>query len=591
LSAIRSQDVLRVEYIEHPGVRYGEDNLGAVLNFITKRRDTGGVLNLQLMDSPHVLFGQNSVDLKINRKNAEWGISYSNRNRGSKHTSYDIKEAFHLKDDIVERVQEGLDDKNKSFHNNLNLSYNYFLPDKIIFNAIFRNEFNNVPYDDKSSIIPAETAQSYTHTHNKSRYYSPVIDLYLKWYLPKKQSVEFNVVGTYLRTKSLREYQLSNDEHSTLFSSTTDVTGNKYSVIAEGIYDKEFKDLKLTVGARHFQMNAANEYRGSEPVTSNMNQAKSSLFSEIQGTYKKLSYLIGVGLTRTWFKEHNNSHTYYILNPNIRIGISPHRNGYLNYQFSINPSVPSLSSLTDIEQAIDEIQISKGNPNLKTYKTFNNTLTYSLSQKKIRESLNVGYQYYDKPIMETVYIAGDKVFLIDQNQSSFQKLDVELNWSANGIGVGKLKNFLTLDASLGYTYFDSKGNGYHYTYDNIYFNAMVMMMYKGWTFMGQYRKYQNALWGETLQKGTDMSALMLSYRLNNMQVGIGMTYPFANKFKEGKVRLTHNAPLQSWKQVKETTQMLVVRFSYNLEFGRKHQSKGKMMNNTDSESGIIKIDR
>jgi hypothetical protein len=180
---------------------------------------------------------------------------------------------------------------------------------------------------------------------------------------------------------------------------------------------------------------------------------------------------------------------------------------------------------------------------------------------------------------------------MEQNQSSFQKVNVELSWTASGLNIGKLNNFLTLDTSIGYTYFDSKGNGYHHTYDNIYFNFMAMMMYKKWMLMGQYWKCQNSLWGESLKKGTDMTALMLNYRFKNMQAGIGMTYPFASKFKEGNQRLNQTAPMESWKYVKETTQMFVLRFSYNFEFGRKHKSGNKELNNIDTESGILKIDR
>jgi hypothetical protein len=362
------------------------------------------------MDSPHVLFGQNSFDLKLNRNNSEWGLSYSNRNRGSKHTSYDINEKFNLEKGIVERIQDGLDDKNKSIYNNVNLSYNYYLADKTIFNVLIRNEFNNIPYDNRSSLMTEDMVKSYSYINTKNRSYSPVIDIYFNQYLKTNQSIEFNLVTTYLETKNLRRYRKVDETNQEIFSAITDVDGKKYSVIAEGIYDKEFENLKLTGGLRHYQMNTENKYKGSDPVKSDMDQSKSSAFAEIQGNFKKLNYLLGIGLTRTWFKENNESHTYYIVNPNVRLGISPHKNGYLNYQFDINPSIPSLSSVSDIEQPIDDILISKGNPGLKTYKTISNSLNYSLSQKKIRENLHVSYQYFDDPIMETIYVNGNNVF-------------------------------------------------------------------------------------------------------------------------------------------------------------------------------------
>lgn len=591
LSAIRSQDILRVEYLENPGSRYEDENLGAVLNIITKRKTAGGILNFQLMDSPHVLFGQNSADLKVNRKNSEWGLHYSNRNRGSNHTRYDVNEKFVFEKATVERLQEGLDDKNKSFQHHLQLSYNYYLPDKRIVNVALRNEFNSIPYDDRSSRMIEQASRFYAYIHNKNKIYSPSIDVYYKQFLKNSQSIEVNVVATYLHTDTYRAYRKNDESDPNLFASFMDVNGKKRSIIAEGIYDKAFKHAKLTAGLRHYQMNARNDYAGSEPVRSRMRQAKSALFAEVQGKYKKLDYLIGMGVTRSWFKENDEDHSYYIVNPNLRLGLSPHANGYVNYQFDIHPSIPSLSSLTAIEQAIDEIQISKGNPALKTYKTFNNLLDYSLSQKKFRENLHVGYQYFDDPIMETVWASNDHIYLMDQNQRSFQKLNLELSFTASALDLGRLKHFLTLDASVGYTRFDSKGKAYHYTYDHVYFNFMALFMYKNWMLMGQYRRYQNALWGETLKKGTDMTALMLNYRFKNMQAGVGMTYPFASKFKEGNRRLNPDAPMESWKFIGETTQMVVLRFSYNFVFGRKHKGGDKEINHSDTETGVLKTDR
>ena len=80
IAAVRAKDVLRVEFIEDPGKQYGDDELGAVVNIILRRRETGGVVNFQLSDSPHTLWGENFLSAKFNYKNSEWGIDYFNKN-------------------------------------------------------------------------------------------------------------------------------------------------------------------------------------------------------------------------------------------------------------------------------------------------------------------------------------------------------------------------------------------------------------------------------------------------------------------------------------------------------------------------------
>lgn len=106
IAAVRAKDVLRVEFIEDPGKQYGDDELGAVVNIILRRRETGGVVNFQLSDSPHTLWGENFLSAKFNYKNSEWGIDYFNKN-GKYHSRLESHETFYLGDRTIDRIKEG----------------------------------------------------------------------------------------------------------------------------------------------------------------------------------------------------------------------------------------------------------------------------------------------------------------------------------------------------------------------------------------------------------------------------------------------------------------------------------------------------
>ena len=123
--------------------------------------------------------------------------------------------------------------------------------------------------------------------------------------------------------------------------------------------------------------------------------------------------------------------------------------GFLRYRFNISPAIPSLGSLTDVEQAMDTIQIVRGNPLLKTYQQFTNSLSYSYSKKQFNANLSVRHQYYDNPIMESIFVEDGKLILKDENQRSFQSLNAELMVGINGATLFGLKDFLTLYASGG----------------------------------------------------------------------------------------------------------------------------------------------
>ena len=594
IAAVRAKDVLRVEFIEDPGKLYGDDELGAVVNIILRRRETGGVVNFQLSDSPHTLWGENFLSAKFNYKNSEWGIDYFNKN-GKYHSRLESHETFYLGDRTIDRIKEGIEDESPSlsFINNLNLTYNLTKADKYVFNAIFRNNLSNAPYQNELNKMWAagSTESIYSYVNNHTSSYSPALDLYFQHTLPHQQSIQVNVTGTLIHTKNNRKYKEYKDENAPLADIQTLVDGDKRSVIGEAIYEKNFKEVKLSGGVRHYQMRTENEYKGSNPTTSKMDQSQTSAFFEVQGKVKDFSYAGSVGMTRAWFKESEEDHAYYTFTPTVRLSYNLKKAGFLRYRFNISPAIPSLGSLTDVEQAMDTIQIVRGNPLLKTYQQFTNSLSYSYSKKQFNANLSVRHQYYDNPIMESIFVEDGKLILKDENQRSFQSLNAELMVGINGATLFGLKDFLTLYASGGYTRSWSEGLNYSHMYDEFYYSVMAQMQYKDFSLLGQFRKVQNNFFGETIKKNENQTAFMAMYTRRNLQAGIGIMFPFTNNYKVGKERISEVAPFRSETFVRETGQMVVLRVGYTFEFGRKHKAGNKGLNNSDTDSGIINMQR
>ncbi len=594
IAAVRAKDVLRVEFIEDPGKQYGDDELGAVVNIILRRRETGGVVNFQLSDSPHTLWGENFLSAKFNYKNSEWGIDYFNKN-GKYHSRLESHETFYLGDRTIDRIKEGIEDESPSlsFINNLNLTYNLTKADKYVFNAIFRNNLSNAPYQNELNKMWAvgSTESIYSYVNNHTSSYSPALDLYFQHTLPHQQSIQVNVTGTLIHTKNNRKYKEYKDENAPLADIQTLVDGDKRSVIGEAIYEKNFKEVKLSGGVRHYQMRTENEYKGSHPTTSKMDQSQTSAFFEVQGKVKDFSYAGSVGMTRAWFKESEEDHAYYTFTPTVRLSYNLKKAGFLRYRFNISPAIPSLGSLTDVEQAMDTIQIVRGNPLLKTYQQFTNSLSYSYSKKQFNANLSVRHQYYDNPIMESIFVEDGKLILKDENQRSFQSLNAELMVGINGATLFGLKDFLTLYASGGYTRSWSEGLNYSHMYDEFYYSVMAQVQYKDFSLLGQFRKVQNNFFGETIKKNENQTAFMAMYTRQNLQAGIGIMFPFTNNYKVGKERISKVAPFRSETFVRETGQMVVLRVGYTFEFGRKHKAGNKGLNNSDTDSGIINMQR
>ena len=109
-------------------------------------------------------------------------------------------------DRTIDRIKEGIEDESPSlsFINNLNLTYNLTKADKYVFNAIFRNNLSNAPYQNELNKMWAagSTESIYSYVNNHTSSYSPALDLYFQHTLPHQQSIQVNVTGTLIHTKT-----------------------------------------------------------------------------------------------------------------------------------------------------------------------------------------------------------------------------------------------------------------------------------------------------------------------------------------------------------------------------------------------------
>jgi hypothetical protein len=593
VSAVLAKNVIRIDVIENPGKRYGDEEPGAVVDLIVRRREYGGQVNLQTMNSPYVLFGNNNLSVKLNKGKSQWGLSYDHVFRGFEKMRKDIDETYHLENETIRRIHEGVNDTVRFFRHSLDLFYNLYDPDKYTFNVIFRNKINDRPYDNQAAKLYnyGEPDFIYSKIRGSSSDYSPSLDIYYLRKLPKDQSLQLNVVGTLIHSDVSRNYREYTELGNELARIQMEVDGKKQSVIGEAIYDKDLKNIKLSGGLRHNRMYTENKYEGTNSVISDMKQAVTSAFFEFQGKIKDFGYFGSLGLTRSYFKERGDSHAYYNFTPTIRLTYNLRKYGFIGYRLNTSPKLPSLGSLTNVEQALDTIQIVRGNPGLKPYYDLNNTLNYNYTQKKFTGTFTAGYHYEKEAIMESLFPEGDKMIIMDENQRSLQLLRLHTSLALNGIDVGGMKSFLTLYAGTGYFRYWSYGNNYSYNYDNFSYNLAVMLKYKAFSFMGEYNKQLNRLYGETIHKGENMTAFLLTYTKNKLQIGAGITFPFTNNYRTGSERISAVAPNITWAYIKEAGQMAFIRLNYNFEFGKKYQSGQKKLNNSDADSGIINTNR
>lgn len=108
------------------------------------------------------------------------------------------------------------------------------------------------------------------------------------------------MVGSYANAASSRNYCEYNDV-DTLYSERSELFSDKYSLIAEGIYEKGFAHGNLKFGIKHIQSFTEQTINQGEEFKSDLNQAESSVFAEWFYSKGKFSYSLGLRLNRLHF--------------------------------------------------------------------------------------------------------------------------------------------------------------------------------------------------------------------------------------------------------------------------------------------------
>ncbi len=285
VKAINPKNIIRIEYHDQPGVRY--NGAAAVVDYIVKHRDTGGSL---------MLAGTNGLTLPgIGNYYLAGKVHFgkSSLQAVATYAPYDIywtrtnNETYHFSTGKIENNEVGEPTRYKTYPVNVSLNYNWTNGDKNMLNIRLRDNMAYTPYgpSDRDSRLFQPTDSFEIHDHDKSSSQSPSLDIYYQHNLPHKQHLYFDVVGTYINTHSDRRF-LQTPLRGSASTDTTDVIsrvrGDKWSLIGEAIYEKEWENIMLTVGARHNQQWVKNTYLGSTEATVNMTTAETYAFAEMR---------------------------------------------------------------------------------------------------------------------------------------------------------------------------------------------------------------------------------------------------------------------------------------------------------------------
>lgn len=597
--ALQPNEVTRIEYIDNPGVRYGDASLAVVINYIVKKRYVGYVGGVNTTQALWERFNNSYAFFRYNYKKSEFGLSY-----GLNYRWYDKRRkdshSVYLQPDGLERTVDyvGQDAEMTYNSHNLQLSYSLADPGKYSLNVRFGFDWTNSPYNKKLQKVFETGRQDlllFTNDFGHDR--NPVLDIYYSLNLPKKQSLVINVVGTHLgsdNTHKQNEYVLLGDVDETLNSSPLhdygyEADGSKYSLITEAIYTKLLnKVLSFSGGTNYAVSRTDNKYTGSQNVTTVLNSNNVYLFSQLDGRLGKIAnFQLGVGANYISIEQGSVGFHKWTFRPKFTLATNSIKNFRIRLTGSINPQVPSLSQLSEVRQQGSTMQANDGNSTLKATSTYYGDLGFTWNNKIVDVYWGGNMRYTPDAIMTSILPQqqADGSYLYvwkPENQKSFTSY-----FAYTTLVFHVIPDIFDIQGELQYQHMRSRGLDYSHDFEPLHYGLTASLNLKKWYVEYYFANAWENFSGETRSAGEKQSTLTVSYKHKNLRLGLScllLGYPQGFDYKNrtnSKYYVSRGVTY-----IKNNGNMLMFTLGYTFSHGRKYKADRRKLNNSDNETGL-----
>lgn len=594
IQSLNNDNILRIEYSNVSDIRYGTSVMG-VINFITKPTSKGG----SIMANTTASIGITNVNVggTFNYGKSEWTIDYGNRWRDFDEVYSVGTESFIGRKTPVIREELPVPSVLKNLSNSLSIGYTYMHNPTTMFAITFRGNIDNGERG-TNNVVRQTLVDSVTQYNSsligKDKSFAPNIDLYLRHQINKTSKIELNTYGNMRKGEDDR--QLEYNSTSNIYSQFSNADNSSWRAGAEVLYTKAFNSFETNYGVNYYHNYAENQYAengGSFQISKQQND-NLYLHSSISGKIKKLTYSVGIGGRYYRVNNGNITQNSFRLNSKATLNYKIGSNWSLNYLFMLDPSMPALSSQSEIVQRIDDISYQMGNPNLKPSTYFRNRIFLRYATRKINASLWLAHSRNIDPIYSRYTYISDasspyyNMFMLQsQNAKHDDLLNVELHLSYTGI-----KNFM-IYGKAGWDRYTFAGFGDIKPFDNFYANIQVSYAIQNWRFTGQYNiKPRYSLSGNIMKTPEMYNIVMAQYKWKDFWFTAGIFNPFSNKGVMYKTKeLSTVRPTNNEFYVKDGANMVIIGITYRMNFGQKFKKQKQGLNNGGLDTGTDSTDK
>lgn len=578
MTALDPKDILRIDFIDKPGVRYGE-SLAYVINIITRRNDSGYSIGTDITSAITTIQGDGMVYGKWNKGKSEWSVSYDINGGKSKGSNILQNANYTLTDGSIYTIERNdVETLRKYISHNAKLTYNWADSTATVFQTSLSGALNKTP-DNYSIKEIIDGNHSYKATsRDGSKDLSPVLDLYFFRQLTPKQSITANAVGTFISTKTNSFY----DEGTPYIYN---VDGKSASLLSEMIYENRLKPFTLSAGLNYRYKHTRNDYTGDASARTKMNDNKLYAFGEIKGSIKQFQYSLGTGVSYIHYTQNEHTYNFWTYRPKLTLTYNPSNELQMSYTFQMQERTSRIAMTSDAIIRTNSMEWTVGNPDMKPSRDMEHRLLVSYNTNRLQSFIEGYYKQCRRPNMAHYERTDDNRFIYTQiNQKKIDVLDITAY-----AGYWLLPEKLQVAANGGMYRCFNFGYDYTHCYTSWFYVGSITAYLGKFYLRGYIDNGTRFLEGESKGYNGAYSALQASYNLKNWQFSLTWANPICSNYKSFENELLNrNLYKHSIGYSKDSGNCISLNIVWRLSGGRNHQSAEKRINLKDTDNGIIK---
>ena len=581
IQSLQPREVEKVEFIDRPGVRYGE-GVGIVINIITRKVTSGYVIGASGTLVPKADMVKGNAFTKINSGKNELSLNYSGYYRHSNGINTVEQADYLMEDNTYNKVERNTNDIiNRNTMHDIQARYSMINADGTAFLTTLSTSIDNNPRDFKKTDVAYSDGRNTTEIiDNSEKTISPLLDLYFKTNIGKNQSLIANATGAY--THIDYAYMFTSDKTSFGYNTL----GKKWSFNSEAIYENHMKPFTLSAGLRYAQKYIDNDYSGDAVFVSQIHSSNIYAFSQIQGSLWKISYMVGFGLSREYYRQGETTYDRVWLRPKLNLSMPISKSLRLNYTLTSSPASSKLQNMSGMSIITNEMEYSVGNPDLIMERRDDHTLTLSYQSPRLYTQLMSFYRHNDHPAMQHVRRTEDghfaKTFL------EGRRIDMLMLQSYTNYDI--IPQHLNAYLSAEMLNIWNDGQDYSHRLTSFNFNVGLTAWLGNWTIMAAMDNGFHFMENEYESRNIFSDYVSISYKLKNLTASLFCQNLFKSNGKIEEVE-NHNHLAHKLLVVRnrDTSNAIGIKLTWTLSKGRKFKGIERDTDSLkDKETGVAK---